>query len=300
MKILMKIAVATLLINSNSFALDMSTGNSKNQNIDEKKELQNSKSKTSTKNKSENKTTTKTKEKSIQKSNELTRVEQTTSLVALRALEKTEIEPFRSCQVLSKPRLVDDFGLSCRMKNGVVNSGRCEYLQSAAASNMALEDVISSSEIQKLKSYAACVALYGGLIAQDMKQESFSASLTDEELVWTFGDFADDLDNYDCRLAGSSDSIQCGTILIKLGYEPLVSYSNISLYSPSQTFFGYSSRQMRNKSKRVAKTFSLAKSKQKSLAINLSKTLNGSKSLSIQMQKSAASNLSLSKFIPGE
>ena len=294
------IGLAAMLITTNTYALEMSVGSSQGQGIDKKTDLSNSKSKTINKNKTTNKSNTKTKEKSVQKSKELTKVEQTGSLVALRALEKSNIEPFKSCQVLSKAKLVDDFGLGCRTRNGWANTGLCNHIGNAAKANMPLKEVISDSEIFKLKQYATCVSLYGGLIAQDMINEKFSVSLKNDELVRTFKDFSDALDSYECRLAGSPDSIQCGSVLIKLGYEPSISYANISLYSPSQTFYGYSSRQMRNKSKRVANTFSLSKSKQKSLALNLSKTLNKSDSLNLSLKQDSSANLSLSKFIPGE
>lgn len=293
------IGLATMLITGNLYALDLSTSNSDSRNYDEKKDLSNSKSKSHSKTKTKNESDTKTKEKSVQKSKELTKIEQTGSLIAIRTLEMANIEPFKSCQVLSKPRLVDDFGLSCRDKSGEVNSGLCSFLDNAAKSNMPLEDILEDNEVFDLKVYMSCVALTGALIAQDMKDEKFSIGLKDQELRNIFEDFTYEIENSECRLEGSTSNIQCGSVTIKLASEPMVSYSNISLYS-NQTFFGYSSKQSQNKSKRVAKTFSYSKSKQKSLALNLSKTINGSKSATISAKSDSAANLSLSKFIPGD
>ncbi len=291
--------VVSILLTGNLYALDLSTGNSDSTSIDNKKDLSNSKSKTHSKTKTKNESDTKTKEKSLQRSKELTKIEQTGSLIFIRALEQSDVEPFKSCQVLSKPRLVDDFGLSCREEDGTVNNSLCSFLDNAAKSNMPLEDILDDNEIFDLKVYASCIALTGALISQDMIEEKFSIGLKNQELLNIFEDFTYEIENSECRLEGSTSNIQCGSVTIKLASEPMVSYSNISLYS-NQTFFGYSSRQMRNKSKRNSKTFSYSKSKQRSLASNLSKTLNNSKSFSVSAKSDSAANLSLSKFIPGK
>jgi len=291
-----KILIGFLLVSINLFAVDMSVSGSKDQSYKEDKSLGYSKSMTVDKSKDTTKTKSKTKERSESESLSLTRVEQISSLVGLMALEKSGIEPFATCQILSKPKLTSDFDLSCRVGNNV-NEGRCQFLENAAKSNFALDEVTYMTD--EIKEYAACTALYGALIAQDMKHNKFSPELTDKELVKIFEGFEKTLDSDNCVLNGSASEIVCGSTKLVIGFEPMLIYSGISLYS-DKTYYGYSSQKSKDKSKRLSDSFSMSKSKRKAQSNNLAKSLSTNTALSASLQKGSSANLSLSKFLPAD
>jgi hypothetical protein len=293
----MKKYLMILFISVNLLALDQSVSDSNDMSYKENTSQGFSKNINTSNSKSLTKSNSKTREKSVSENTHLSRIEQVSSFVALIALEKSGIEPFASCQILSKPRLPIDFELSCQMPDGTVNSGRCNFLQTAAQSNLDLDSVTYKGF--EVKQYAACVSLYGALIAQDMKYDKFTPYIFDQEIKRIYEDFEDSLENGHCRLNGSASMIACGSTQVKIDFEPLVISGGITLYS-NQTYFGYSSSKSKDKSKRLAETFSLTKSKVKSKANSLAKSLITNIDESVNIQKASSNSISLSKFLPGE
>ena len=279
------------------FALDQSQNSNSDQNYKEDKTIGYNKSMNVNNSKDSSKDKVKTKEQSYSVSHELSKIEQTNALITLMALEYAHIEPFSSCRVLTKPSLPADFELSCNNGGGRTNSGRCSFLNEAATSNFNLDEVTYMSD--ELKGYMSCVALYGALIAQDMKRDKFSPKLSDKELVSTFKMFSMVLDTSDCRLNGNASSIQCGAAIFNISPEPKLVFSNISLYSDN-AYYGYNSSVNISKSKRRSKSQSMTKSQKKSKANSMAKSINTNKSTSTSIAKSSSSNLSLSKFLPSE
>jgi len=269
--------------NDQSYKESISSGNNKNMSV--------------TKSTDKTETDTHATEKSVQKSKDLVRIEQTTALIALLALEKTNIEPFASCQVLSNPRLPSDFNLACDFGNGYINEGRCSFLSNAAISNFAVEAV--TYKTNELLEYSACVGLYGALIAQDMQNDKFSTELKNEDLKKTFMSFSQELEDTKCRMSGNASTIICGSVMLRLDYSPSISFAGISLYS-DQKYFGYSASETKNRSKRISDSLSLSKSKRNGKAIALSKSITVNQDTSNSLSKSSSANLSLSKFLPGE
>lgn len=292
----MKKLLVISLLSLNLFALDQSVSAGTDQSYKEDKSMGYNKNMSVDNSSDKTTSNTDSKEQSLNISTNVSRVEQISSLVGLMALEKAGIKPFSECQVLSHPKLANDFDLSCS-SNGFLNEGRCSFLGLAAQSNMELERVTSKSE--NIKSYAACVGLYGALIAQDMKYDKFSPELYDKDLIEIFKNFNETLEEEDCRLNSNASTIVCGTTMIKIDYEPIVVYSGISLYS-DKTYFGYSSTQSKDKSKRISKAFSESKSKRRSKSNSLAKSLNTNTAFSVNVQKASSVNLSLSKFLPAD
>jgi len=291
----MKKIIILLAFSLSLFGVDQSQNSNSNQDYKEDKTVGYNKSINVNNSKDTSEDNSKTKESSYTVSHDLAKIEQTSALIVLMALEKTGIQPFASCKVLTRPSLPRDFDLSCDNGDGRVNEGRCNFLNNAANSNFSIDKVTYLDE--ELKGYFACIGLYGALIAQDMKRDKFSAILTDKELLKTFRFFAYDLENSDCRLNGSTTHIICGASTLNISPKPDLIYSNISLYSDN-TFYGYSSSVSRNKSKRQANSFSFSKSKKKSKSNAMAKSINTNKSTSTAISKAASSNLSLSKFLP--
>jgi len=293
----MKKIILLLTFSLSLFAIDMSQNSNKDQSYKEDKTIGYNKSLNVNNSKDTSKDTTKSKEKSYTVSQDLAKIEQTGALIMLLALEKVEIEPFASCQVLSNPRLAGDFELSCENGYSSVNEGRCSFLQSAAASNFNIDEVTYMGD--EIKSYAACVGLYGSLIAQDMKRGKFSPVLTDHELRKTYSYFIENLVESDCRLNGSATSIICGASMFDIGTKPNLVFANISLYSDS-AYYGYSSSINKSRSRRQSDTFSMSESKKKSKSNAMAKTINSNKSMSSALTKASSANLSLSKLLPNE
>ncbi|WP_306534055.1 hypothetical protein [Geobacter sp.] len=75
-------------------------------------------------------------------------------------LEETA-ESFKSCRVMSNPRLPASFGLSAELAPGAIDSIKSQYLQQLAASNGRVSDVADEQEILQ---YRDCLALYGAFI----------------------------------------------------------------------------------------------------------------------------------------
>lgn len=75
-------------------------------------------------------------------------------------LEETT-EPFKSCRVMSNPRLPASFGLSSEIEPGAIDTIKSQYLQQYATSSGKVSDVIDEKEILQ---YRDCLALYGAFI----------------------------------------------------------------------------------------------------------------------------------------
>jgi len=293
----MKKILLILTFSLSLFAVDQSQNASQDQNYKEDKTIGYNKSLNVNRSKDSSRDSSKSKEYSYTVSHELSRIEQTSGLVMLMALEIANIEPFATCRVLTKPRLAADFDLSCNNGHSQTNSGRCSFLQEAATSNFDLDQVTYMSD--EIKEYMACIALYGGILAQDMKYDKFSPVLNDRELVSTFQMFSMTLDTNDCRLNGNASSIICGAISFNISSKPELVFTGISLYSDN-VYYGYNSSVNVSKSKKRSKSQSYTKSQKKSKANSMAKTLNTNKSTSTAISKASSSNLSLSKFLPAD
>lgn len=292
---MVKKILASFLCLSSVFALDNSYNTNKNLNVNTNKQLSNSKSITINKNKTKSKTISKNKNLSKTETQTYTRLEQLDTLTTLLVLEYSNVQPFASCRVLSKPKLPRDLGLSCVDEDGMINEGKCSYLKEAAQNNYPLSEVVDYEDLKNIKQYMACVGLYGAIIAQNMKGEN-GFVLKDKELKSIYKMFVDQLKNSECRLIGA-DTIACGSAMIKLSFTPVLEFSNINLYS-SKEFYSYTSNVQNSKSKSISKNISMQVAISKSKAIGLSKNINNSTALHMQLQQQANHNLSLTSFLP--
>lgn len=286
-----------LLLSINAYALDISTSDNRDHNYKEDKSIGYKKDVNLSDSKEKSKSQTYTKEKAVSESEDLKKIAQTDPLVGLMAMEYAGIEPFKTCGVLTKPKLANDLGLGCRTKSGLINSNKCSALEEAAKSNFPIDDITYKSD--EIRQYAACVGLYGAIIAQDMKTGEFNVEVKDKQLKKMYVDFAETLDTSDCRLNGTLTSIVCGATTIKIDANPSITFASISLYS-NDSYFGFSSSISESKSKRVSDSYSDSKSKKKSEANSMAKSLNINKSTGTSLTVNAAANLSMSKFLPAE
>ena len=300
-KIVKSIAILGILLTNNLYAVDLSSNRGKNTDIKNDTSLNYNKNVEIKNSKTKEKSKIKTKSKTITEAQELRKIEQVDSLVALLALEKAGIKPFSSCRLLSKPLQPRDFGLSCELNNGMINEGKCSFLKSAYSNNYSLDYVAGQENEQKLKRYIACAGLYGGLIAQEMQTGKFNIQLQNPELKQIFEALNEELKDKKCKLL-EGEKIACGSAVISFkGYYPDLSFAGISLFSSNNTnFYGYTSSVSKNKSKSLSYSLSLAVRINKSKATGLSKSLTHNQAAAIAIQQGAAANFSLSQFLPKE
>lgn len=292
----MKKVVALVFCATFLFGLDQSSNSNIDQSIKADKTIGNNKSQTINNSKNKETSDAHATEKSNAKSLSINYDEKTDMLVALLSFEESGIKPFNKCQVFLTPQLSDNFGLSCEMEDGGVNEGRCSFLGSAATSKMLFSKV--SSKENELKQYMSCVALYGALIAQDLKHGESSPALTDKALIKVYKKFNQNLDK-PCRLNGNLDTVLCGAVSIHLSSVPNLNMAGVSLFS-DKDFYGFTSSRSKTRNSSISDSTRDSNSKTNSLADAMSKSLSNNKSLSSNIQQQSSSNLSLSKFIPGD
>lgn len=86
------------------------------------------------------------------------------ALSELRRREATDT-PWGSCQILTSPRLPRQFGLTPERGNGWVDTVMQSWLQSVAAVGRPVDGI---GNVQAIRDYRRCLALYGTTIAQAM------------------------------------------------------------------------------------------------------------------------------------
>ncbi len=291
-----------LLFSVNVYALDMTSGNTVDENFKEDKQESDKRNRNLSSSEEKSKTRTTSDEISNANSTDLKLIGHHDALIVLMALEKANIEPFKSCEILTKPRLLDDFGLGCKSWNGMINSNRCSALEEAGKANLTVENLIDTTLVDNpidFREFTACVGLYGALIAQSLKEGTFDVQLKDEELKDQYLSLNDSIEFDECRLDGSVSNITCGETTIKIGANPSLTYGSIPLYSDS-VYYGYSLSINDNKSKKNSETFSKSKSKKRSEANSLAKTITNNKTLGISTAKNSGVNIGLSKFLPNK
>lgn len=291
------IPIISILTMVNMYALDISTNKNQDNSVKSDKSMGYNKNHNYSASQDKTKTKSNTSEKSFTTSSDLKEIGHKNSSITLMAFEYSNIEPFKTCSILTKPKLLNDFGLSCIDSRGLIDANYCSSLETASKYNFSIETVGGYED--DIKSFSACVGLYGGLIAQELKTGEFSPELIDEDIKDIFISFSETLEKHDCRFNGSLSNITCGPTIIKIEASPTLIYGNISLYS-TDSFFGYSLSNSVNKASRVSDTYTKSKSKKRSEANSMAKSLNQNKVLSSNISESSASNLSMSKFLPNQ
>ena len=180
-------------------------------------------------------------------------------LKRLRVIEK-QGEPFRSCQVLTHPKLARDFGFSAEIRPGFIDTIKASLLQQTASSNGSIAEYGDEAAV---KAYVGCIADYGAIVRQAYKNvfedmRSLSAKITEKKdgSIEVKGLGYDDfmtlaagsldravqafpkIDRYtdlvdqaaDCRFEGKVEQIQCGELGLTLGTRPALVAGIISIY----------------------------------------------------------------------
>lgn len=180
----------------------------------------------------------------------------------LAELEKTA-EPFASCQLITNPKLPQNFGITAEIRPGVIDTIRAGYFSNAAQSNSLIKNLADENAIVR---YRNCLVFYGALIGQaylnlnsdiaDLKADVSKdkegniiikglgyddfVSLADESLRKAIDNLNnktiirlyEKITNNDtpCRFEKSIEIIQCGNSQITLSAKPQLVSLGIPVY----------------------------------------------------------------------
>jgi len=178
----------------------------------------------------------------------------------LRKLEEDR-EPFRSCRIISNPKLPKDFGFSAQVAPGIIDSIKSQYLDAQTRGNGPVSEFCRDSEV---RAYRDCLALYGATLAQateNLNKDLRQLQALEGEKVQGIG--YDDFetlaqaalagavetgprkssinallsrirtDPASCRFQGTREEIACGASRISLSTSPALSYAGLRFFGPN-------------------------------------------------------------------
>lgn len=177
-------------------------------------------------------------------------------LPVIREMENKSEGPFGSCKLLTKPKLLKDFGLSAMVEPGVIDTIKAEFINQSATANSVVAAVEANEAM--IKRYRNCMALYGAVIAQSFAEVAtvgnslltledarkvaeaaikrvLSRGLNEPLMTKYEGVLTD---NEECRFAGKTDEIQCGGSLVHIGGQPRLSVNGVEWYGGGK-YAGY-------------------------------------------------------------
>jgi len=293
------IILAFVLLTANVFALDLSVNtdkdleNSANKSLSRSKDMSVDKTKTVTKSKDISKS------KDMSKSKDISLDGKVKIIATLAAMEKLNIGTFGYCKLLTEPKNLSDFDLSCKTKWGSYNKGLCDFISSAAQNYQPLTDIVEEYVEEELKSYAACGLYYSGLIAQYLKTGKLDVIIKDKPIKNQIILYLSILEDSNCILAGNTHTIMCNSLTININNSLNLSANNVEIFGGNE-YLGYKLNLSKNRSLRKSLNVSYNMSNAKNLSNKIVKTLKNENSEVIKMSKKASSSLGLGKFIPSE
>jgi len=283
---LIKIVLTASLIFTGAFANDYSAGSSQNLGNSAEKSVNAKQGTESKASKNLRKSKTKTKSKEKQKTVELSTFEAANILYQLEDLETAGVYPFSACKVLSDPKLPENFGITSEEEDGIYNPTFAELLNKAAQSNAPLSTILDRQNIYRLKDYLNCLGFYGAVTAQALKTGKLSTKITDRQIKRQYNRFKRNLARARCRFAGSTDTINCRNIFIKLSYDPILEMNGVKLLDTNtHTFYAYTSTTRKSITYSTRLALEMQKSKEKGYS--------DTTSLDTTFSKKATSNVEL-------
>lgn len=288
-----KILLSIAILFSFSYATDFSVDTTQNIKVDKDRTKNERESMEQRNNLSKRNSTTKSKDKTDTESTELTKIEQTEILDKIMEFEDNNIYPFSECKMLTKPKLLPDFGLTSETPDGI-DSYKAELLDKAAKNSYSVRRVGGKEKL--IKDYINCGAFYGGIIAQSMKSGQIDIDIHDKEILRTYKKVKRYLKRTHCRFDKSLENIQCGPLKLGIAYEPQVFYANISLLN-NQTFYGYSANERKTLSYSNRLAQEISKSKEQSVSNSMNEEKSRSWRYNTGLDQAAKTNFSPRNWI---
>ena len=233
-----------------------------------------------------------TKQKRKLKSNDysVSEVAQADILDKIEELENKNIYPFSTCKILTKPKLLADFGITAETPGGGIDTIKADLMSSAAKYNFLIEKI--GADENKIKDYINCEAYYAAIIAQSFITNKLEIKLKNRKIKRIYKKIKKYLARTKCRFKSELDTIICGPVKVQIGYAPVLYFSNIAIFN-DDTFFGYTAKN--------DKTVSVSNSLEQSISKNKEKSVSSSKSISVSIASKLDNSLeqsSKSSFSP--
>lgn len=290
------------LLTTSVFAFDISsdTSNSRNTGTEQSVNISNGKEYHLERSKGHNQSINRSISKS--KSREVSLLNQVSIINDLKVLEEKGVQPYRECDILTHPKLLADFGITAINNNfGMesVDTYKSDMLEKAARYNQPLSSVdIDSTPI---KNYINCVAFYGAIIAQGMKDNIKSGVIKDRQIKETFMSIQNDLRDSTCRFAGDLHDIVCGDIRFTIGYEPKLFYLSYAIFDGAlngASFYGYTSSTRLNYSREKRHSWDTTQGVSQRFNHSRSYNTNQSEKVSGSLDTSYKTNFSPRNWMP--
>lgn len=265
-KVILGLGVASILA-TGSFAINISESSTNSQNANTEKSISTKDGSESRNNQSKRKSYSEAKEESEGNTRTLTKASQTDIFDKIAELEKVKGSFFKSCKVISNPKLKEDFGIGSDIQDndyGYYDSKKASIMDNAVKSNANIESLSSVSET-KIREYANCLVKYSMIGAQSLIDGHFTTNITDRTLLSVNSKAEETLKDRSikCRFTKDAESIKCGSLKLVLDYNPVLMDNQITLFSSEKfvnlsgtTAYDYKT----NTSKRVENSKSLEQS----------------------------------------
>ena len=266
---------------SNDTTVSESISNSKDSSIDNTKKREN--------------TSTKSNDKSLTKIKKVDLDGKVKAIAYLAALEKAGVSPFSECKLLTKPHKVEAFRLSCKTGYGV-STNFCSFLQEQAGNYALINEVVEGDVEPKIKGYANCGLLYGGIIAQYLKNGVLSVEIKDRKIFKLMNNIALEIENSECNLAGTTTNIMCDSISLDISKVLKLTANNYEIFGGNE-YFGYKLNLSKDKSIKSSLATAYVRSKARSDSSKMAKSLKMDQGNSYKLSQKAAANLSVGKFV---
>lgn len=233
-KVLIGLSIACAL-STNLFAINISDSSTNSQNTNTEKSISTKDGSESRNNQSKRKSYSEAKEESEGNTRTLTKASQTDIFDKIAELEKVKGSFFKSCKVITNPKLKEDFGIGSDIQDndyGYYDSKKASIMDNAVKSNANIESLSSVSET-KIREYANCMLKYSMIGAQSLIDGHFTTDITDRTLLSVNSKAEETLKDrrIKCRFAKDAESIKCGSLKIVLDYNPILMDNQITLFS---------------------------------------------------------------------
>ena len=295
---LIKIVLTASFLFTGLFANDYSAGSTQNLGNSTEKSI-NAKQGTESKvSKNLRKSKTKTKSKEKQKTVELSTFEAANILYELEDLENAGVYPFSVCKVLTNPKLPSNFGITSEEADGIYNPAYAELLNKAAQSNAPLSVILDRQAIYKLKDYLNCLGYYGAITAQALKTGKLNTKITDRQIKREYNIFKRNLARARCRFAGSTDTINCRNIFVKLSYDPVLEMNGVKIFDTNtHTFYAYTSTTRKSITYSTRLALEMQKSKEKGYTDTTALDTTVSKKATSNIEQNSKSEFSMRDWL---
>lgn len=232
-KVIIGLSIAGAL-STNLFAINISDSSTNSQNINTEKSISTKDGSESRNNTSKRKSYSEAKEESEGNTRTLTKASQTDIFDKIAELEKVKGSFFKSCKVITSPKLKEDFGIgsTVNVEYGYMDGKLASRLDNAVKSNASIEVLDGVSE-KKIREYANCLVKYSMIGAQSLIDGHFTTDITDRTLLSVNTKAEETLKDRSikCKFAKDSESIKCGSLKIVLDYNPILMDNQITLFS---------------------------------------------------------------------